>query len=236
MATSDPFSPTIGVGDVDQSGAGDSIKLAGQTIPGEIDVSDIKRALAKKHKRGSGDDDAEVHFKGLMPCDFTVSTKLHTDAQWTEFKRIRPMLIDYNNPKSRNEVSAEYDLLAEAGITKCIVHAVTTKRGKGGGPREATISCSSSNPKSGATHKPKATRYVIRTAGGLVPYAPGIILTSVDRYNDKTLNVRSATALEQARMDNGIPTEDAIKPLPSALLSQEPIAFAPGQVFRFVGN
>lgn len=210
-STADPFAPTIDVGDVDQSGAGDAIKFGGQKIPGEIDVSDIKRALAKVHKRGSGDDGAEPHFKGLKHCDFAVTTKLHTDAQWTEWKRIRPMLIDYKTPKNRNQVSVEYELLAEAGISQCVVHEVSTKQGKGGGPRVVTISCSSVNVKTGGSHTPKPTRYVIRTAGGLVPYAPGIILTSVDRYNALTLNVRSATAVEQARAENlGVPVSDAI--------------------------
>lgn len=195
----------INVGDVDQSGEGDAISMAGQRIPGEIDISDIKRTLAKAHKRGSGDDGAEVKFKGLKPCDFSVITKLHTDAQWTEWKRIRPLLIDYNNPKSRNEVSIEYDLTAEAGFTKCVVHEISTKRGKNGEPRIVTISCSSIGTKKGSTHTPSKTRYVIKTAGGLVPYAPGILLTSIDRYNALPLNVRSATAVEQARIDNDVP-------------------------------
>lgn len=199
-----------GLGDVDQSDANDRLRMGGHLLPGEIDLSDITRALAKQHKRGSGDDGAEPHFKGLKVTDFTITLSLHNDAQWDAWRIIRPLLIDYKDSAKRNQVSIDYPLLAEAEITAVIVHQISTKKPKGGGPIVVTISCSSAKVKSGASNKPKASRYVIRTAGGLVPYAPGIILTSVDRYNDKTLNVRSATALEQARIDNGIAIAEAL--------------------------
>lgn len=206
-----PNGTTRNVGDVDQSDANDALYMAGRLLPGELDLSDIARELAKQHKRGSGDDGAEPHFRGLKACDFTVTLKLHTDEQVESWFAIRPLLIDYNNPQNRNEVSVSYPLLSEASVDRCVVHKVSSKRPTAGGPLVVTISCSSVKRKSGSSNTPKQTKILVGGAATLIPYRPGF--GPRPRVNLLPLNVRTISALEQARIDNGIPASIALDPV-----------------------
>lgn len=193
------------IGDVDQTDATDAIYLADQLLPGELDLSDITRELAKQNKRGSGDDGAEPHFRGLKPCEFTITIKLHNDEQYDSWNRIRPVLMDFNNPRNRNEVSVSYPLLADAGVDKCVVHKISTKRPTGGGPVVVAISCSSVKIRSGSSHTPQKTKAGLPFT--LFPGSPFARTSGIPTA--AALSARVLTAVQQARLDNNIPFDIA---------------------------
>jgi hypothetical protein len=188
----------------------DQIKIGGMLLPGEVHLGgEVMRMLAKRHKRGSGDDGGSPVFRGLMPCDFTILLQLHTDADEDAWAKMAPVLLDLNQSGNRNQFSIEHPQLKRLGITRVIVHGLGEAPPIAGAPIKVTLKCSSVKDKPGGTHTPKATRYAI--AGKIqTPYRPGLPLTLND-YNKLTLNARSVTALQQARIDNGIPI-DLVRP------------------------
>lgn len=198
------------MGFISNPAAYDQIKIGDRPLPGEVHLGgEVARELLKLHKRGSGDDGGDPVFRGLKPCEFSILLLLHTDEDEDAWAKLAPVLIDLNQPSNRNQFSITHPQLRRLGITRCIVHGYGESLPIAGAPIKVTIRCSSVKNKPGGTHTPKATKYAI--AGKIqTPYRPGLPLTLND-YNKLTLNARSVTALQQARIDNGIPI-DLVRP------------------------
>jgi hypothetical protein len=173
----------------------DEIKIAGKRLPGEVSYGEVKRELSKKHKRGSGNDGAEPTYGGLKPTSLTIKCVLHTAEDEEEWIKLSPLMMSISHPERRNQVSIENPQLARMGITRCAVHAISETQPKGK-PLEVSISIDSVAVKTGATHKPKQTI----TGGSLVSRIGGLLTAAV-------LRARALTALQQNRLDNGIPID-----------------------------
>ena len=180
----------------------DEIKIAGKRLPGEVSYGEVKRELSKKHKRGSGNDGAEPTYGGLKPTSLTIKCVLHTAEDEEEWIKLSPLMMSISHPERRNQVSIENPQLARMGITRCAVHAISETQPKGK-PLEVSISIDSVAVKTGATHKPK------QTAGGLpftlFPGSPFSRTTGLPTA--AALRARTLTALQQNRLDNGIPID-----------------------------
>ena len=157
---------------VDSPKAYDVVKIAGQTLPGEVSFGEVKRELSKKHKRGSGNDGAEPTYGGLKPTSLTIKCVLHTAEDEEAWIKIAPLMMSITHPERRNQVAIEHPQFARMGITRCAVHAISENQPKGK-PLEVSISIDSVAVKTGATHKPKQT-----TAGGNVVSRIGRIADS----------------------------------------------------------
>ena len=180
----------------------DEIKIAGKRLPGEVSYGEVKRELSKKHKRGSGNDGAEPTYGGLKPTSLTIKCVLHTAEDEEEWIKLSPLMMSISHPERRNQVSIENPQLARMGITRCAVHAISETQPKGK-PLEVSISIDSVAVKTGATHKPK------QTAGSLPftlfpgsPFAQRTGLPTAAAVRSRVL-----TALQQNRLDNGIPID-----------------------------
>lgn len=182
---------------IDNPKAYDVVKIAGQTLPGEVSFGEVKRELSKKHKRGSGNDGAEPTYGGLKPTSLTIKCVLHTAEDEEEWIKLSPLMMSISHPERRNQVSIENPQLARMGITRCAVHAISETQPKGK-PLEVSISIDSVAVKTGATHKPKQTTHKPKqtiTGGSLrLPSAAAVLS-------------RVLTALQQNRLDNGIPID-----------------------------
>ena len=180
----------------------DEIKIAGKRLPGEVSYGEVKRELSKKHKRGSGNDGAEPTYGGLKPTSLTIKCVLHTAEDEEEWIKLSPLMMSISHPERRNQVSIENPQLARMGITRCAVHAISETQPKGK-PLEVSISIDSVAVKTGATHKPK------QTAGGLpftlFPGSPFAQRTGLPTA--AAVRSRALTALQQNRLDNGIPID-----------------------------
>ena len=185
-----------------------AILLGGNLIPGEVHLGgEVVRELAQQHKRGSGDDGGQPVFRGLKFCDFSITALLHTDQDEADWAKLAPKLLDLSYSSNRNQQSVVHPQLQRLGINRCVVHKIGESPPIGGGPIKVTIWCSSVRDKPGGTSTPKAQKFVI--AGNVqTPYRPGLPLT-LGKFNTLTLNAQSATALQQARIDNGIPIDIA---------------------------
>lgn len=175
---------------VDSPKAYDVVKIAGQTLPGEVSFGEVKRELSKKHKRGSGNDGAEPTYGGLKPTSLTIKCVLHTAEDEEAWIKIAPLMMSITHPERRNQVAIEHPQFARMGITRCAVHAISENQPKGK-PLEVSISIDSVAVKTGATHKPKQT-----ITGGSLPFT----LPSAAAVLSRVL-----TALQDYRLDNGIP-------------------------------
>ena len=176
---------------VDSPKAYDVVKIAGQTLPGEVSFGEVKRELSKKHKRGSGNDGAEPTYGGLKPTSLTIKCVLHTAEDEEAWIKIAPLMMSITHPERRNQVAIEHPQFARMGITRCAVHAISENQPKGK-PLEVSISIDSVTVKTGATHKPKQT-----ITGGSLPFTR---LPSAAAVLSRVL-----TALQDYRLDNGIP-------------------------------
>ena len=180
----------------------DEIKIAGKRLHGEVSYGEVKRELSKKHKRGSGNDGAEPTYGGLKPTSLTIKCVLHTAEDEEEWIKLSPLMMSISHPERRNQVSIENPQLARMGITRCAVHAISETQPKGK-PLEVSISIDSVAVKTGATHKPK------QTAGGLpftlFPGSPFAQRTGLPTA--AAVRSRALTALQQNRLDNGIPID-----------------------------
>ncbi len=205
---------------VDSPKAYDVVKIAGQTLPGEVSFGEVKRELSKKHKRGSGNDGAEPTYGGLKPTSLTIKCVLHTAEDEEAWIKIAPLMMSLTHPERRNQVAIEHPQFARMGITRCAVHAISENQPKGK-PLEVSISIDSVTVKTGATHKPKQT-----IAGGSLPFTlfPGSTfaqrtgLPTAAAPLSRVLSYRASaafragyglepTALQQNRLDNGIPID-----------------------------
>ena len=174
---------------VDSPKAYDVVKIAGQTLPGEVSFGEVKRELSKKHKRGSGNDGAAPVYGGLKPTSLTIKCVLHTAEDEEAWIKIAPLMMSLTHPERRNQVAIEHPQFARMGITRCAVHAISENQPKGK-PLEVSISIDSVTVKTGATHKPKQT-----ITGGILPFT----LPTAAAVRSRVL-----TALQQNRLDNGI--------------------------------
>lgn len=189
----------------------DVVKLGGQQLPGELDIDVIERELAKRHKRGSGDDGAEAHFKGLKHYDFHLNLKLHTDEDEAEWARLLPIFINFSNPQSRNELSVEHPQIRRMGISKCVVFKVGERKPKNGDPITAFLWCSTVQVKTGASHTPKGSKYKLPiqfSSFGVVGVGEGPSIA--DQNPTDILKDRRVSAVQQARIDNGIAARVAL--------------------------
>ena len=180
----------------------DEIKIAGKRLPGEVSYGEVKRELSKKHKRGSGNDGAEPTYGGLKPTSLTIKCVLHTAADEEEWIKLSPLMMSISHPERRNQVSIENPQLARMGITRCAVHAISETQPKGK-PLEVSISIDSVAVKTGATHKPKQTSGSLPFT--LFPGSPFSRTTGLPTA--AALRARTLTALQQNRLDNGIPID-----------------------------
>jgi len=181
----------------------DEIKIAGKRLPGEVSYGEVKRELSKKHKRGSGNDGAEPTYGGLKPTSLTIKCILHTAEDEEEWIKLSPLMMSITHPERRNQVSIENPQLARMGITRCAVHAISETQPKGK-PLEVSISIDSVAVKTGATHKPK------QTTGGSLPFTlfPGSPFAQrTGLPTAAAVRSRVLTALQQNRLDNGIPID-----------------------------
>jgi len=186
---------------VDSPKAYDVVKIAGQTLPGEVSFGEVKRELSKKHKRGSGNDGAEPTYGGLKPTSLTIKCVLHTAEDEEAWIKIAPLMMSITHPERRNQVAIEHPQFARMGITRCAVHAISENQPKGK-PLEVSISIDSVTVKTGATHKPKQT--------GSLPFAlfPGSpFARRTGLPTAAAVRSRALTALQQNRLDNGIPID-----------------------------
>ena len=182
----------------------DEIKIAGKRLPGEVSYGEVKRELSKKHKRGSGNDGAEPTYGGLKPTSLTIKCVLHTAEDEEEWIKLSPLMMSISHPERRNQVSIENPQLARMGIARCAVHAISETQPKGK-PLEVSISIDSVAVKTGATHKPKQT-----ITGGSLPFTlfPGSPFSRTTGLpTAAALRARTLTALQQNRLDNGIPID-----------------------------
>ena len=189
---------------VDSPKAYDVVKIAGQTLPGEVSFGEVKRELSKKHKRGSGNDGAEPTYGGLKPTSLTIKCVLHTAEDEEAWIKIAPLMMSITHPERRNQVAIEHPQFARMGITRCAVHAISENQPKGK-PLEVSISIDSVTVKTGATHKPKQT-----ITGGSLPFTlfPGSPFSRTTGLpTAAALRARTLTALQQNRLDNGIPID-----------------------------
>jgi hypothetical protein len=186
---------------VDNPKAYDVVKIAGKRLPGEVSYGEIKRELSKKHKRGSGNDGAEPTYGGLKPTSLTIKCVLHTAEDEEEWIRLSPLMMSISHPERRNQVSIENPQLARMGITRCAVHAISETQPKGK-PLEVSISIDSVTVKTGATHKPKQTGSLPFTLFPGSPFAQRTGLPTAAAVRSRVL-----TALQQNRLDNGIPID-----------------------------
>ena len=180
----------------------DEIKIAGKRLPGEVSYGEVKRELSKKHKRGSGNDGAEPTYGGLKPTSLTIKCVLHTADDEEEWIKLSPLMMSISHPERRNQVSIENPQLARMGITRCAVHAISETQPKGK-PLEVSISIDSVAVKTGATHKPKQTSGSLPFT--LFPGSPFSRTTGLPTA--AALRARTLTALQQNRLDNGIPID-----------------------------
>ncbi len=180
----------------------DEIKIAGKRLPGEVSYGEVKRELSKKHKRGSGNDGAEPTYGGLKPTSLTIKCVLHTAEDEEEWIKLSPLMMSITHPERRNQVSIENPQLARMGITRCAVHAISETQPKGK-PLEVSISIDSVAVKTGATHKPKQTSGSLPFT--LFPGSPFSRTTGLPTA--AALRARTLTALQQNRLDNGIPID-----------------------------
>ena len=180
----------------------DEIKIAGKRLPGEVSYGEVKRELSKKHKRGSGNDGAEPTYGGLKPTSLTIKCVLHTAEDEEEWIKLSPLMMSISHPERRNQVSIENPQLARMGITRCAVHAISETQPKGK-PLEVSISIDSVAVKTGATHKPKQTSGSLPFT--LFPGSPFSRTTGLPTA--AALRARTLTALQQNRLDNGIPID-----------------------------
>ena len=180
----------------------DEIKIAGKRLPGEVSYGEVKRELSKKHKRGSGNDGAEPTYGGLKPTSLTIKCVLHTASDEEEWIKLSPLMMSISHPERRNQVSIENPQLARMGITRCAVHAISETQPKGK-PLEVSISIDSVAVKTGATHKPKQTSGSLPFT--LFPGSPFSRTTGLPTA--AALRARTLTALQQNRLDNGIPID-----------------------------
>lgn len=106
-------------------------------------------------------------------------------------------MMSITHPERRNQVAIEHPQFARMGITRCAVHAISENQPKGK-PLEVSISIDSVTVKTGATHKPKQT-----ITGGSLPFTlfPGGLPSAAAVLS------RVLTALQQNRLDNGIPID-----------------------------
>jgi len=188
---------------VDSPKAYDVVKIAGQTLPGEVSFGEVKRELSKKHKRGSGNDGAEPTYGGLKPTSLTIKCVLHTAEDEEAWIKIAPLMMSLTHPERRNQVAIEHPQFARMGITRCAVHAISETQPKGK-PLEVSISIDSVAVKTGATHKPK------QTTGGSLPFTlfPGSPFAQrTGLPTAAAVRSRVLTALQQNRLDNGIPID-----------------------------
>jgi hypothetical protein len=101
-------------------------------------------------------------------------------------------------------VAIEHPQFARMGITRCAVHAISENQPKGK-PLEVSISIDSVTVKTGATHKPKQT-----ITGGSLPFTlfPGSPFAQrTGLPTAAAVRSRVLTALQQNRLDNGIPID-----------------------------
>ena len=186
---------------VDSPKAYDVVKIAGQTLPGEVSFGEVKCELSKKHKRGSGNDGAEPTYGGLKPTSLTIKCVLHTAEDEEAWIKIAPLMMSITHPERRNQVAIEHPQFARMGITRCAVHAISENQPKGK-PLEVSISIDSVTVKTGATHKPKQTGSLPFTLFPGSPFAQRTGLPTAAAVRSRVL-----TALQQNRLDNGIPID-----------------------------
>lgn len=182
----------------------DVILLGGRKLPGEVHLGgEVVRELAKRHKRGSGDDGAEANFKGLKPADFTILMKLHTDDDEKEWERLLPLFIDLNTSINRNELSVVHPQLQRLGISRCIVHHIGESPPLNGDPILVKMMCSSVKVKTGGSHKPKPTKQSL----------PFTLFPLPDKFSGfpsaAAIKDRILSAVQQQRVINGIPIDIA---------------------------
>jgi len=189
---------------VDSPKAYDVVKIAGQTLPGEVSFGEVKRELSKKHKRGSGNDGAEPTYGGLKPTSLTIKCVLHTAEDEEAWIKIAPLMMSITHPERRNQVAIEHPQFARMGITRCAVHAISENQPKGK-PLEVSISIDSVTVKTGATHKPKQTITGGRLPFTLFPGSPFAQRTGLP--SAAAVRSRVLTALQQMWLDNGIPID-----------------------------
>lgn len=207
---------------VDNPKAYDVVKIAGQTLPGEVSFGEVKRELSKKHKRGSGNDGAEPTYGGLKPTSLTIKCVLHTAEDEEAWIKIAPLMMSITHPERRNQVAIEHPQFARMGITRCAVHAISENQPKGK-PLEVSISIDSVTVKTGATHKPKQTitgpsaamslasgPFLTIAAASSLPFTLFLGSPFAQRTGLPTaaaVRSRVLTALQQNRIDNGIPID-----------------------------
>lgn len=186
----------------------DVVLLGGLLVPGEVHL-DVMRELATQAQRGSGDDGAEPRFRGLKPCEFTLSLKLHTDEDEAAWAKLAPRIFDMNRPTNRNQLSVVHPQLQRMGISRCVVIGIGEKKPMNGDPIEATIKCHSAKRRSDSTHKPKpktdAKPQLLSgsLSGDLyLGEGPDVLFAGPAAA---ALKDRNYTPVQQARLDNGIP-------------------------------
>ena len=191
----------------------DVVLLGGRLVPGEVHL-DVMRELATQAQRGSGDDGAEPRFRGLKPCEFTIRAMLHSDEDEAAWAQLAPKIFDLNQPRNRNQLSVVHPQLQRLGIDRCVVIGIGEKKPQMGGPIEATIKCHSVKRRDSATHKPKPKNDFLPGMRFLSSFGPvnlGITGPPSDGGTDaQALKERQFTAVQRARLDNGIPTSKVI--------------------------
>lgn len=189
---------------VDNPKAYDVVKIAGEQLPGEVSFGEIKNELVKKTKRGSGNDGEAPTYGGLKIVTVVIKCILHTAEDEENWTRLLPLMLSLAHPDRRNEVSIEHPQFARQNITRCAVRAVGEAQPKGK-PLEASITIDSVKVKTGAAHKPRQT-----ITGGSLPFTlfPGSpFARTTGLPTAAALRSRALTALQQNRLDNGIPID-----------------------------
>ena len=189
---------------IDNPSAYDTVKIAGYKLPGEIFYGELKNELAKKGKRGSGNDGESPTYGGLKLVTNTIKCVLHTAEDENEWTRLLPIMLSLAHPERRNEVAIENPQFARQNITRCAVRAVSESQPKGK-PLEVSITIDSVKVKPGSAHKPKQT-----ITGGSLPFTlfPGSPFAQrTGLPTAAAVRSRVLTALQQNRLDNGIPID-----------------------------
>lgn len=128
--------------------------IEGVYLPGKCTIHTVALETVIRENKEKGSSGEQPILEGFNRVDFEIKSLLTTA---TEEQQILSALNSWyygRDPKQQNTLTIYHPMLAEMGISNCLIKKVTQSISAPGGYKEYTINCISVNkPKEGASKK-----------------------------------------------------------------------------------